>query len=220
MDLRKIESDYNGSAENIYDYQRSKFTKEGHQERRRVFTQLLNGIHAPLNNVLDIGCGAGTYFDIYQDYNLNIAGIDLSEKQLQVAQKNHPDAELYHQPFETFTPNKTFDLLVAIGVLTTVDDLDGFLSHVHKLLAEGKYFLFSFLNQNSILPASFRPPEFRFYRLKNITELLSQNHLNVIYKRRIYIAPGLPIWTSKLLYTLQIPLINHIYMCLAQKTET
>jgi ubiquinone/menaquinone biosynthesis C-methylase UbiE len=70
-------------------------------------------------SVLDIGCGTGTYLDIYQKGGCTVVGIDSSPAMLEVARaKLTEDAELHfgeasHMPF----PPESFDLVLAMFLL-------------------------------------------------------------------------------------------------------
>ncbi len=78
--------------------------------------------HIPLQgkNVLDVGCGTGSWIAALNKYGLNKAvGADFSVKMLAEAQKNHPELEFVHQNGEALTAfaDNSFDMVTATFVL-------------------------------------------------------------------------------------------------------
>lgn len=79
----------------------------------------------PNKDVLDLGCGNGKYIKPLKELAKSIVGIDLSEKQLELAQKDNPEATLIcsdasQMPFE----NDSFDIVYSCWMFGTILDLD------------------------------------------------------------------------------------------------
>ena len=66
--------------------------------------------------ILDVGCGTGTHLELYQRYECNLYGLDISPSMLKVAQKRLGDAaklDLGHATDMPYEDNK-FDLIIAM----------------------------------------------------------------------------------------------------------
>ena len=123
----------------------------GHEERRVVFEELL-GTYLPNSaaSVLDVGCGTGTYFDLYEQKRLAIEGVDYSESQIKVARGRYPDASLHACLLEDTPDSIQADLVVSIGVTQVVSDLDRLLDHAARRLSKEGIAVISCLNRGSI----------------------------------------------------------------------
>ena len=67
-------------------------------------------------NILDVGCGTGSHLELYQRYQCNLFGIDLSPSMLEVAQKRLGDTAQLDLGNATKMPykNKQFDLVISM----------------------------------------------------------------------------------------------------------
>lgn len=86
--------------------------------------------------VLDLGCGMGaTIRYLYESRKIKAAGIDPSEKLLEIAKKEHEYAEFAHGTGENipFAAEK-FDGVFAECTLSLMHDLDRTLKEVHRVL--------------------------------------------------------------------------------------
>jgi 2-polyprenyl-3-methyl-5-hydroxy-6-metoxy-1,4-benzoquinol methylase len=95
--------------------------------RFKSFTRILNNLKYNTNkkvNALDIGCGSGDFIRILNDYNMNITGIDISEKAVKHVQnifKNNNSVKVYNQDIINLQNlEKKFDLIISITVLQHV----------------------------------------------------------------------------------------------------
>jgi 2-polyprenyl-3-methyl-5-hydroxy-6-metoxy-1,4-benzoquinol methylase len=81
-----VKQQYNQLAEN-YLAQRDLFKSNKYLEK-------LSSLLVPHSTILDIGCGAGIPIDKFLlDHGYKVTGIDISEKQIELAKKNLPDGE-------------------------------------------------------------------------------------------------------------------------------
>ncbi len=219
MEKIDIQNTYNSEANKAEAHERSLYTKNGYIERRRVFTKLLKSINPQPKTALDIGCGAGNYFDIYKLFNIDISGLDLSEQQLKKAKEDFPNTNVYHTSFEEFEPPTKFDLIVAIGVITTTNDVESFFSKVNSILNKNGNFILSFLNQDSICPKSRREPNHNFFSEKNLINTLKKYNLSLSKKTRMYMGPFITPSIAKLLCKTQISYLNHAVMAAFTKND-
>jgi len=87
------------------------------------------------NKVLDIKCGNGTLtFDLTQKAKF-VVGIDLSEKNIEVAQKKYRSENIQYRVGDVTKDldNHKFDVLVLSNVLEHIKDRVGFLKRVKKI---------------------------------------------------------------------------------------
>ncbi|MCH6259203.1 class I SAM-dependent methyltransferase [Puniceicoccaceae bacterium K14] len=189
----------------------------GHEERRIVFEELLNQyLPNSASSVLDVGCGTGTYFDLYEKYGLLINGADYSQAQIGVARDRFPKAKLYACLLEDVPETTVTDLVVSIGVTQVVSDLDSLLKHAAQRLSSEGIAVISCLNKGSIWPGGITDPHLRFFTLNEIRGYLSKYFEEITF-RRFYPMPGPFIVMRAMLYKMQIPLLNHGFMFVLKK---
>jgi len=86
MDNTQVKQGYNKAAEN-YDAERNQFKNDKYLEK-------LNSLLAVNSLILDIGCGAGRPVDkFFVEKGHRVIGIDLSEKMIELAKRNVPEAD-------------------------------------------------------------------------------------------------------------------------------
>jgi predicted TPR repeat methyltransferase len=101
---------------------------------------------SPGGRVLDVGCGTGIPIDEYMvEQGLTVEGIDVSEKLLEKAKVNVPDASFTKSDVRSFETNETYDGIVAWDSLFHLELKDQFpvLEKLFGLLKSGGYFLFT-----------------------------------------------------------------------------
>lgn len=65
-------------------------------------------------SALDVGCGSGgRIIHTLQQNEFNVYGIDISEKMIQIAQREHPDVIFEQADICTWLSNKKYNLIVA-----------------------------------------------------------------------------------------------------------
>jgi len=107
--LEKTRRDYNLIAQ---DFSRTR------QETWGEMKFLFEDYPMPGEKVLDLGCGNGRWFKLFQERQVDYIGIDNSEKLIEVARKKYPQAKFQiadalNLPF----PDKFFDKIYSIAVL-------------------------------------------------------------------------------------------------------
>ena len=80
------------------------------------------------NNILDLGCGSGLFYDYLERTKKipqwNYTGIDMSEPMIELAKKKRCGVKFLTQDvIKTPPPDKTFDYVILNGVLTEKHDL-------------------------------------------------------------------------------------------------
>jgi SAM-dependent methyltransferase len=91
---------------------------------------------------LDIGCGRGRILKMLSDRGFKGVGIDLQEICLEICRKRLAgrDIELKNSLNEI---EGTFDLIIMSSVLEHIEDDQGYLQNISKLLNKGGFFLFT-----------------------------------------------------------------------------
>ncbi|MGH8020601.1 MAG: class I SAM-dependent DNA methyltransferase [Opitutaceae bacterium] len=181
----------------------------GHSERRAVFQELVaRHLPAPARSVLDVGCGSGTYFDIYERLGLRIQGLDFSEAQLAIAAQRAPGSRLFRGELQEAPVELEADLVVCIGVIQVVTDLAAFAQSLAKRVRPGGIAIISHLEKKSVWPGRLLDPHLRFYTRAHIRRLFAAR-LREKECRRFYPMPPPFHILRPILYRMQIPLLNH-----------
>lgn len=92
------------------------------------------------NDVLEIGCGRGTaslYLKILNP-SFKFDLMDFSENAIKIAKKNFQalkkDATFINCDIYQFKPKKNYDLIISLGVLEHIEDLDGIIKKMKSML--------------------------------------------------------------------------------------
>lgn len=82
-----------------------------------IYKKLFSKYRFNKGNILDIGCAWGRMFFLYEKYNLDIYGIDISKEMIKEAKKNYKNCKLFISASEkTKFKNNYFDNLCCIAV--------------------------------------------------------------------------------------------------------
>jgi 2-polyprenyl-3-methyl-5-hydroxy-6-metoxy-1,4-benzoquinol methylase len=113
----------------------------GIQLRRKIIKELIPALS--YRNVMDVGCGDGTLVLDHVEKAKNVWMIDLSANMLDLAKKNieavlPPDearkVKYYHGDFTSFNKEEHFDIILLIGVMAHISDLDSVFIKLKALL--------------------------------------------------------------------------------------
>lgn len=92
------------------------------------------------NEILEIGCGRGTaslYLKILNP-SFKFDLMDFSENAIKIAKKNFQalkkDATFINSDIYKFKPKKNYDLIISLGVLEHIEDLDGIIKRMKSML--------------------------------------------------------------------------------------
>lgn len=90
MSNQTVKAGYNKAAEEYLNKYRGIFNNNKHLD---LLIEKLN----PRARILDLGCGAGIPIDKYLiDKGFKVIGIDISEKQIELAKNNVPEGEFFY----------------------------------------------------------------------------------------------------------------------------
>lgn len=97
--------------------------------------------------VLDLGCGFGEHCMHYINMGAaKVTGIDISEKMLEVAQKENSDSGITYinMPIEDILQiNEMFDVVISSLAFHYIEDFTGVVNSVYEMLNNGGTFVFS-----------------------------------------------------------------------------
>lgn len=154
------------------------------RERRRIVLELL--ADRPPGRVLDIGCGPAVMTHALLERGFAYHGVDLSVPMIEEARSRFMDdprvafdvANIQALPFE----NESFDVVLCLGVLEYVPDLDRAIDEVVRVMRNNGVFVFSMLHRWSpyrvaehVLHASDQPC--RDFSLRDAGRLLVDHDL-------------------------------------------
>lgn len=134
--LEKTRKDYNLIAQEF-----SRTRGQVWEEMKFLFDDFL----VPGERVLDLGCGNGRWFPLFEEKEIDYFGIDSSEKLIEIAEKRYSQARFYvadalNLPFS----DNFFDKVYSIAVLHQIPSKDfrlQFLQEVKKVLVPGGIFI-------------------------------------------------------------------------------
>jgi ubiquinone/menaquinone biosynthesis C-methylase UbiE len=170
---------YNAIADNYDEFEQHAITlwRLGYP----VVTDLLGEIAG--KQVLDYGCGTGTFSRLLESKGAHVTGVDVSENMIGVAKKKGPDTIAYHTIPSgglDFLADNKFDFVVSNFVLCTVPsrkDISLILDQVYCVMKKGGLFLF----MNSNWDKS-NGKEFISFKLDYCKELLSGHPITAVIK--------------------------------------
>jgi ubiquinone/menaquinone biosynthesis C-methylase UbiE len=140
-----------------------------HQDRRTIALQYIQELSLPLNaRILEIGCGAGLTAVDLANLGYTIEAIDSVEEMIDLTRQNaikYRVEKLIHASVMDLLnlqfPDKSFDLVIALGVAPWLADLSMALNEITRVLAPGGYGLINVDNRwrlNHLLdPVEFPP---------------------------------------------------------------
>lgn len=111
-------------------------------QREKIALQLITPLLKEHQNILDIGCGDGTFLSQIKHKNINLHGVDFSEFQLQKAQKI---AQTKQCDLEQGIPHKdnSFDIIYCAEVIEHVHNPDFLLEECNRILKQDGYIILS-----------------------------------------------------------------------------
>lgn len=105
-------------------------------------------------NVLDIGCGAGTFLNLLDKSNKK-TGVDISDHIIETAQKKEGEEYFVWTKQENSSlknfEGKTFDVITMFDVLEHLYNFEYFEKMINNHLKEGGYLVLTTPNANSLL---------------------------------------------------------------------
>ncbi len=111
-----------------------------------LIEELMRQYNLSTNTILELGCGTGTFLKYFLDHGYLVAGIDLSEKMLDIARTKLPNTELLRQDMRSFLlPNKYDSILClfdSINHLLNYPDWESVFSRAKSHLNNNGLFIF------------------------------------------------------------------------------
>lgn len=179
----------------------SGWSEAGLHRRLHRFEGLLPSLELrPPADVLDLGCGAGTYTRRLAERGYRVTGIDYSLPTLARARSadaagraGYAAADGYRLPFR----DEAFDLVVTIGVLQAVSRPEAVLTEIARVLRRGRVAVFEALNawaapalagaaRDRLLG---RPPRVRRYRSSEVHRWLRAAGLDPVRRVPVFLPP-------------------------------
>lgn len=101
------------------------------------------------SNILDVGCGIGSYSKYYGEKLANVTGIDISEKMLEISKykcRHCPSVNFKKSSFKNFDSDKKFDVIIGGFMLGYFEDLDFTFQKISSILNTKGKAVFSMLH--------------------------------------------------------------------------
>jgi tRNA (uracil-5-)-methyltransferase TRM9 len=176
--LEKTKENYNLIAKEF-----SATRREIWEELKFLFKDLKEG-----EKVLDLGCGNGRWYKVFKEKKVDYFGLDNSEKLIEIAKENFPDAKFFvgdalSLPFQ----DDFFDKVYSIALLHHIPSEDFRI----KVLKEAK----RVLKPGGILILTC----WRIHRLREILALLKYTLLKIIGRSKLDFKDFFVPWGKKML---------------------
>jgi 2-polyprenyl-3-methyl-5-hydroxy-6-metoxy-1,4-benzoquinol methylase len=103
----------------------------------------------PDMEVLEFGCGTGSTAIAHAPYVKHIRAIDISSKMIEIAQGKADAGNIKNVTFERSTiddisvPEQSLDVVLGLNILHLLDNMEGVIAKVHKMLKPGGIFVSS-----------------------------------------------------------------------------
>lgn len=95
-------------------------------------------------NVLEVGCGPGTWTEIVNNHTDNLLAVDISDTMISEAKKNIADTsiEFLNTDIMEYKPDRNFDLIFSIRAFEYFPNQYDFIKRCHSMLnPDGKIFI-------------------------------------------------------------------------------
>jgi 2-polyprenyl-3-methyl-5-hydroxy-6-metoxy-1,4-benzoquinol methylase len=150
--------------------------------------------------VLDVGCGAGTYVRYLAQAGHRVVGLDYSSPSLRRAFARDTEkkgryvcGEIYHLPFE----RAHFDLVVSIGVIQAIGHPDRAMDELARVVKPGGYLVLEALNALELIALWRRsqqlvtrhPPRLQTYTPSQVQGWLRSRGFFLLNQVGIYLPP-------------------------------
>lgn len=127
-------------------YIKSPVKDEATYQRKLAITQ---EYLTPDSEVLEFGCGSGATAIFHAPYVQRVVATDISDKMIEAAKRKAAETGVENITFRQGTldsiqcQDASFDAVLALNVLHLLDDVDGAIAQVHRLLKSGGVFVSS-----------------------------------------------------------------------------
>ena len=164
------------------------FSKQEKKGLIKYINQLENLLGQKSGKMLDIGCASGLLLSLAVAKGWQAYGLDTSQKLLEVAMKEVPQASLFLGPIKNADYDSNyFDIAVALNLLEHLTDPIDFLKEVNRVLRPGGLFLFKTVRIDSILARKRKmdwdhlkwPGHLIWYSKKSLQRLLQNTNFHI-----------------------------------------
>lgn len=117
--------------------------------RKQYVIEFLNLLKR--KNVIDIGCGAGGYFNEILNNSNSLTGLDSSIEMIKICKKigiEENKLELINSNFLDYETNKNFDCAIAVGFLEYQSNDNDFLHKIKNILSKDGYLIVTLRNKD------------------------------------------------------------------------
>lgn len=187
----------------------SGWSAAGLERRMSLFRQIIDSL-GPSNNleVLDLGCGAGSYVRLLTGMGHRVVGLDYALSSLQRAIAADPEQQghyvagtAYHLPFRS----ARFNMVVSIGVLQALGNMERALSEMMRVLRPDGFLVLEFLNtfeapyalSSALAWMSGREIRVRRYSVLRVARTLAENDMKLTCRVGVYLPPRRFPWLSR-----------------------
>ena len=108
-----------GYSDWSYVYEKCDLSKLWGVTPNKIVRSMVNSIHIPdKGNILDVGCGTGRHYEIFEKYPVTYFGLDISSKAIEKAKRNIPKGIFYCENILEFNRyHNFFDIIIDYGCL-------------------------------------------------------------------------------------------------------
>ncbi|RMH37802.1 MAG: class I SAM-dependent methyltransferase [Nitrospirae bacterium] len=183
------------------EHQVSGWSERGLQRRFRACIECLSPYLGQRSmDVLDVGCGAGTYVRFFAQHGHRVIGVDYSVPTIRKARTLDPDRRarylcggIYHLPFGS----EQFDIVLSIGVMQAITQPWLALGELGRVLRKGGIVIVEALNawecfaigKRLIEKVRRQPPRLHTYSPLQMQRWLQENGLDLIKKVPVMLLP-------------------------------
>jgi 2-polyprenyl-3-methyl-5-hydroxy-6-metoxy-1,4-benzoquinol methylase len=112
--------------------------------RSKIVQRFLGDIHNV--NILDIGCGDGSLSLPLLDETNRLTLVDIADRMLGIAKSNIPgqllkNVNLVNDSFEAISDHEKFDVILCVGVIAHVPDVNRLFEKISRLLKPGGFLI-------------------------------------------------------------------------------
>jgi glycosyltransferase involved in cell wall biosynthesis/ubiquinone/menaquinone biosynthesis C-methylase UbiE len=122
----------------------------------KSFSERLKNVHQLVNelneksHILDIGCGSGEITaSVYERFRCNVTGIDVSDKMIEHCKDHYSEKNLSFELGDILNlhfPSGHFDLVLSLSVIEWLEDYEGAIAEVSRVLKLGGQWIVSLPN--------------------------------------------------------------------------
>ena len=130
-------------------------TKRAHVEiRKKIVRNLLGEIRNA--SILDIGCGDGSISLQFSSETNHLTLVDFSNSMLEIARKNvsvefETNVQIIHKNIDEYVSPLLFDIVLCIGVLAHVSDVEKTIEKTSRLLHPQGYYVVQITDFDSLM---------------------------------------------------------------------